>query len=472
MPYPAQRVSIPENCARVLRTLVLLLAAAACAAVVVACKSLPEPGQAVAAPEVVRIKDARGPLSPKESATILEKLGGGETAVLQRHVAVEEAVADSPLVLGNRVTLLQDGAATYKAMFAAIRAAKNHVNIETYIFEHDETGRRFADLLLKKQAAGVQVNLIYDSVGSLNTPRAFFESLKEGGIRVLEFNPVNPLTAKKGWELNQRDHRKLLVVDGHTAFVGGINISGVYSAGSSMGIAGEPEKRVPWRDTQVRIEGPVVADFQRLFIDAWEQQRGEPLPRKNYFPKLAERGSEIVRAIGSSASNGLSPIYVTLLSAINSAQISVYLTNAYFVPDPQLLEALKSAAGRGVEVKLILPSQSDFWAVFHAGRSFYTELMEAGIHIHERREVLLHSKTALVDGVWSSVGSTNLDWRSFLHNEELNAVVLGERFSAQMMAAFEKDLAASERITPETWQRRGLATRVKEHFARMWQYWL
>src|SRR5688572_4526781 len=224
MPSPVQRTSPHESCGRVLRTLVLVLAAAGCGAAVVSCKSLPTAGETVAAPEAVQIKNARGPLSTRERAAILEKLGAGETAVLQRHVAVEEAVADTPLVLGNRVTLLQDGAATYKAMFAAIRAAKNHVNIETYIFEHDETGRQFADLLLKKQAAGVQVNLIYDSVGSLNTPRAFFDSLKEGGIRVLEFNPVNPLTAKKGWELNQRDHRKLLVVDGHTAFVGGINI--------------------------------------------------------------------------------------------------------------------------------------------------------------------------------------------------------------------------------------------------------
>jgi cardiolipin synthase len=179
-----------------------------------------------------------------------------------------------------------------------------------------------------------------------------------------------------------------------------------------------------------------------------------------------------VRAIASSGSDAASPIYVTLLSAINSAGISVYLTNAYFVPDPQLLEALKAAAGRGVEVKLILPSQTDFWAVFHAGRSFYTELLEAGVIIYERREVLLHSKTALVDGVWSSVGSTNLDWRSFLHNEELNAVVLGEDFSRQMMAAFEKDLAGSERITLEAWKRRPFVMRVKEHFARMWQYWL
>jgi cardiolipin synthase A/B len=459
---------------QVLRGWALAVVTAATLTGVVSCKSLPEPretGARASAP--VRLQHVRGPLSAKESEAILEKLGGRETALLQRHVAVEEAVAGAPLVLGNRVTLLQDGEATYQAMFAAIRAAKDHVNIETYIFEDDETGQRFADLLIQKQAAGVQVNLIYDSVGSMNTPAAFFDTLKEGGIRVLEFNPVNPLTAKKGWQLNQRDHRKLLVVDGRTAFVGGINISGVYSAGSAAAGFGEQGgELLPWRDTQMRIEGPVVADFQRLFIASWESQGGEALPRRNYFPKLEGRGGEIVRAIASSASDASSPIYVTLLSAINSAGISVYLTNAYFVPDPQLLDALKAAAGRGVEVKLILPSQTDFWAVFHAGRSFYTELLEAGVIIYERREVLLHSKTALVDGVWSSVGSTNLDWRSFLHNEELNAVVLGEDFSRQMMAAFEKDLAASERITLEAWKRRPLVMRVKEHFARMWQYWL
>jgi cardiolipin synthase A/B len=436
-----------------------------------ACKSLPDTREGFPAEkpptQTVQLKGARGPLSVADTSAILDKLEGGSTSLLKRHIAAEEAVADSPLVLGNRVTLLQDGEATYQAMFTAIRAAKDHINVETYIFEDDETGHRFAHLLLRKQADGVQVSVIYDSVGSLNTPHAFFDILRDGGIQVLEFNPVNPLTAKRGWALNQRDHRKLLIVDGSTAFVGGINISGVYSSSYAKSAAA-----IPWRDTQVQIEGPVVADFQKLFLDTWEKRSGKPLPARNYFPRPRERGDEIVRAIGSSADAPYSPIYVTLLSAINSAEISVYLTNAYFVPDPQLLEALKSAAGRGVDVKLILPSQTDFWAVFHAGRSYYAELMEAGVIIYERRDALLHSKTALVDGVWSSVGSTNLDWRSFLHNEELNAVMLGEKFSAQMKAAFEKDLAASDRITPEAWKRRPLVMRVKEHFARMWQYWL
>jgi cardiolipin synthase A/B len=444
-----------------------------------ACKSLPTTGEMAeeGRSDPVRLKSARGPLSVEQSAAILKKLAPpGDVNLLQRHVAVEEAVSESPLVVGNKVTLLRDGPATYKAMFAAVRAAKHHINLETYIIEDDEVGRRLADHLLAARARNVQVNLIYDSVGALGTPRPFFDRLREGGIRVLEFNPVNPLTAKKGWQINNRDHRKLLVVDGRVAFIGGINISSVYSSGSSVRRQAasneEPERKLPWRDTHLQIEGPVVADFQKLFTEAWERQGGSPLSERGFFPRLAPAGGEIVRAVGSRANEAPNPIYVTLISSINSAETSVHLTNAYFVPDPQLLDALKRAVQRGVDVKLILPSRTDFWAVFHAGRSFYSELLEAGVKIYERRDALLHSKTVIVDGVWSMIGSTNLDWRSFVHNEELNAVVLGAAFSESMKATFEADLAASEAITPEQWSHRPLGMRLKETLARMWEYWL
>ena len=169
-----------------------------------------------------------------------------------------------------------------------------------------------------------------------------------------------------------------------------------------------------------------------------------------------------MRAIGSSPDEPYSLIYATLISAIGSAETSVHLTNAYFVPDPQLLAALTDAAGRGVDVKLILPSNTDFWLVFHAGRSYYADLLRGGVKIYERRDALLHSKTALIDGVWSTVGSTNLDWRSFLHNEEVNAVVLGQEFGAQMQAMFDADLAASDPITLDAWNQRPLGPRLKE----------
>ena len=376
-------------------------------------------------------------------------------------------------MVGNKVVLLPDGPATFQRMFTAIRNAKDHINMETYIIEDDEVGNRFSDALIRKQAQGVQVNFIYDSVGSINTPAAFFKRLTDSGIKVLEFNPVNPLTAKKGWDVNLRDHRKLLIVDGRTAFLGGINISSVYSGGSfSQRSKQRPEGGPPWRDTHMQVEGPVVGEFQKMFLATWEKQKGETLAPRKYFPQLGNRGKEVVRAIGSSPDEPYSLIYATLISAIGSAETTVLLTNAYFVPDPQLLAALRDAVQRGVDVRIILPGNTDSWLVFHAGRSYYAELLGAGVRIYERRDALLHSKTALIDGVWSTVGSTNLDWRSFLHNEEVNAVILGQEFGAQMQAMFETDLASSKRITLEQWEQRSIGDRLRETVARLWEYWL
>ncbi|MDP3084694.1 MAG: phospholipase D-like domain-containing protein, partial [Rubrivivax sp.] len=191
-----------------------------------------------------------------------------------------------------------------------------------------------------------------------------------------------------------------------------------------------------------------------------------------YFPPPVVAGRQVVRAIGSTPEEPFSQIYATLLSAIGSAEVSVRLTNAYFVPDPQLLTALETAAARGVDVSLILPSRTDSWLVFHAGRGHYDRLLRAGVKIFERRGAILHSKTALVDGVWATVGSTNLDWRSFLHNHELDAVVLGAEFGAQLQAMFDADLAESDAVTLESWQRRPLGARLQETFARAWEYWL
>jgi cardiolipin synthase len=423
-----------------------------------------------------QLQGGRGPLSAARSKQILEGLraGGKESDVLDRHLALEAAISDSPLVAGNRVSLLLDGPATYQAMFAAIEGARDHINMETYILEADEVGQRFAAALIAKQRQGVTVNLIRDSVGTLSTPKEFFTALTDAGINVLEFNPVNPLTAKAGWEVNQRDHRKLLVVDGQTAFLGGINISSVYSGGSfSQGSKNDrPGNKQPWRDTDLQIDGPVVAELQKLFIATWEKQKGNPLAPRNYFPKLTRQGSEVVHALGGSPDEPYSVIYATLISAIDSAETDILLTNAYFVPDPQLIASLKGAVARGVDVKIVLPGATDSALVFHAGRSYYDELLAGGIKIYERQNALLHAKTALIDGVWSTVGSTNLDWRSFLHNQEVNAVVLGKEFGQRMRAAFDDDLAQSKQITLEQWQRRSPLERAKETFGRMWQYWL
>jgi cardiolipin synthase A/B len=443
-----------------------LLAAAGCA-------TLPDTKVLIErhAGQTARFENARGSLSPRKSAAILAELKrkSGDVDILEKQIALEQAIVGSPLTVGNKVTLLQDGPATYTAMFAAIRNARDHINLESYIIEDDEIGRQFADLLLEQQARGVQVNVIYDSVGAFTTPKAYFDRLREGGIEVLEFNPVNALTAPKLWLLNNRDHRKLLVVDGRTAFLGGINISSVYSSGSVASRSGrQAGNMVAWRDTDLQVEGPVVAEFQKLFMATWEKQRGKPLAPREYFPVLQPQGKEIVRAIGSTPDDPYSLIYLTLISAIGNAEKQVYLTHAYFVPDPQLLAALMDAAERGVDVKLVLPSHTDSESTFNAGRSHYSALLTAGVKIYERRGELLHSKTALIDGVWSCVGSSNLDWRSFLDNDEINAVVLGREFGGQMETMFAADLAASDAIDLASWERRPLKFRLKEMMARLW----
>ncbi|MDD2881038.1 MAG: cardiolipin synthase [Rhodoferax sp.] len=438
------------------------------------CATLPDADALIArhSAQAARFENASGPVSMKKSAAIVTALKrkSGDIDILDKQLALEQAISDSPLTLGNHVTLLQDGAATYAAMFAAIAQAKDHINLESYIIEDDATGHKFATELLAAQARGVQVNLIYDSVGGFNTPKAFFEQLTQAGIAVLEFNPINPLQAKGAWLINNRDHRKLLIVDGRVVFLGGINISNVYSSGSVIKRPGKKDTNtVAWRDTDLQITGPVVAEFQKMFLETWRKQHGPALADKTYFPTLKPQGKDIVRAIASTPDDPYSQIYLTLISAIGNAEKHVRLTNAYFVPDPQLLTALNNAAARGVEVKLILPSHSDSELVFHAGRAHYQELLQGGVQIYERQGELLHSKTAIVDGVWSTVGSTNLDWRSFLDNDEVNAVVLGPDFAAQMQAMFEKDLAASIHITPEAWAKRSLEFKLKEWLAQWWR---
>jgi cardiolipin synthase A/B len=443
-------------------------------AALVGCASLPDVRPWLEGSSAERRKPAlAGPLSPARAEAVLMRLRAKGGDLLDRHLAIEEEIAGKPLTLGNTVRLLNDGPQTYRAIEEAVRSARDHVNVEFYIIEDDEVGRWFADLLLDTAARGVAVNLMYDSVGCIGTPRAYFDRLREGGVRVLEYNPVNPARARGAWRLNNRNHRKVAIVDGRIGFTGGINVSEVYSSGSAPGSRSPEEiRRSGWRDTKVRIEGPAVADMQRVFLDAWSRQAGEALPARNWYPEPSLRGRHPVRIIASGPGDPFPAIYGSLLSAIAHAEKTVHVTMAYFVPDPQTVQALKAAAARGVEVKLVLPSHSDLWIVFHAGRSHYADLIDAGVRIYERQQALLHAKTIVIDGVWSTVGSSNLDWRSFLHNYELNAVILGWEFGKQMEAVFERDLAQSLPIDREAWARRSLRHRALEAFGRMWEYWL
>jgi cardiolipin synthase len=427
-------------------------------------------------PDPPRVEGARGQLSPEQSDAVMREVAAqSDGTLLQRHLNFMQAISDIPLVTGNEAHLLVDGPATREAMFRAIEAARNEILIEVYIFEDDEFGTQLAERLLAKRAAGVRVNVIYDGVGSTFTPASFFERLSAGGIGVCEFNPINPLRARI-FRPNQRDHRKLFVVDSAVAFTGGINISSVYASDSLAfwkkskdGIVEEPGG---WRDTQIEIRGPAAVKFRELFANTWRKQFCPGIAASEVLPPPAQEGDKVVRVIGTSPDDDENLIYLELLSAIDHAEKSVHMTMAYFVPDPEMIRALSDAALRGVDVKLILSNKGNYRLVFHAGRSKYTALLVADVEIYEWQEARLHAKTAVIDGVWSNVGSANLDWRSFLHNDEINAVVLGEGFAEEMEQLFERDLSLATRITLADWSRRDYASRLKEFAARIVEYWL
>ena len=370
--------------------------------------------------------------------------------MLARHLALEQAVAGSPLVLGNRVVLLEDGPTTYQAMFAAIAAARDHINMETYILEDDEVGQRFADALIAKQQQGVQVNLIHDSVGTLGTPKEFFKRLqrrRHQGARVQPGQSARP--PRPAGTSTSATTASCWSSTGASPFLGGINISSVYSGGSfsqRLGSSAAATTRPALaRHRPAARRAGRRASCRSSSSRPGKARRASRSRRATTFRRCQARGQEVVRAIGSSPDEPYSQIYVTLISAIDSAETEIWLTNAYFVPDPQLLAALNGAVGARRRREADPAEQHRFvrWSSTPAARTT-SQLLRGGVKIYERRDALLHAKTAVIDGVWSTVGSTNLDWRSFLHNQELNAVVLGTEFGAKMRAAFERDLAASD----------------------------
>jgi cardiolipin synthase A/B len=420
------------------------------------------------------IVGATGPLSPQQSKALLDRIATepGDAGVLKRHLAIEEAVAETPLVAGNTTRLLVDGEETFAAMFAAIRSARATVNLEYYIFEDVESdGERLVDLLVAKHRDGIAVNVSYDSYGSSATKPEVFQRLKDAGINVLDFNPVTPLNP---FRISNRDHRKILVVDGNKAIVGGINLSATYESSGGSGAA-RSQANQHWRDTDLEIDGPAVAQLQTLFLEHWAKANGPPLAHDLYFPTIAAQGPDVVRIVGSTPDKQTPRFYVTLLSAIRNAEKSVWLSAAYFVPTDQEEEDLIGVARRGVDVRLLLPSDSDSKMALAIGRSHYGYLLEAGVKIYEIQNEVLHSKTASIDGVWTAVGSSNFDPRSVVFNDEVDAVVLGSATAQEFRKMFEADLTKAKVIDRATWRHRPVTERVLELFelsSFLWQNWL
>ncbi|HEV7608865.1 MAG TPA: phospholipase D-like domain-containing protein [Steroidobacteraceae bacterium] len=400
----------------------------------------------------------------------------GDTALLDYHLAAMRDIGAPPLLTGNRVDLLIDGPRTYQAMFAAIEQARDYILVESFIFEEASSGdRTLSALLTAASARGVHVYVLYDAVGSLTTDEKFLGGLGEAGIALCAFNPLNPLDERFAG-LNQRDHRKIVVVDGNLAFAGGVNFSQAYRIASRQarrrGMSRQTSLHEGWRDTHVAIHGTAARQLERLFRGTWSEAKCPGEIQPPFSEQAVSAGSTLVQIVASTPRDETNDIYATLLSVITYAQRRIDVTMAYFVPDETLEKALMAAAQRGVIVRIILPSYSDFSGVFYAGRAHYDELLKSGVQLYELKSAFLHSKSIVVDGVWSSIGSTNFDWRSFVHNDEISVCVIDQGFAQQMSRMFDTDLADSRQITLAAWKKRGLLERFRELMWLPVQYWL
>jgi cardiolipin synthase len=328
---------------------------------------------------------------------------------------------------------------------------------------------------MRKRAEGLEVRVLYDGIGSLKTSGALFDEMRNAGIEVLAFRPLNPVQTPFLWKINNRDHRKIVVVDGTLGFTGGVNVSGTYAQSSGSSSGGAKALKAGWRDTHVQIEGPAVAQLQALFLASWTRAGGniEATRHSDYFPELKERGSDLVTIIANDGDDTENrAVYACEIASIDHAVKSILFTQAYFAPNAELVEALVRAKKRGVDVRIIVPGFTDSALIFHASRATYVGLLKGGIKLYEDTKSLLHAKTAVIDGVVSTVGSANFDMRSFIHNNEANAVIVSRPFGRALEQAFEHDLEQTREITLHEWQQRPLLDRLQEKFSSMWSYWL
>lgn len=365
---------------------------------------------------------------------------------------------------GNEVTLLRGGEEAFPAMMGEIGGAKSYVLLEFYAFSDDSAGRAFSDLLREKAREGVKIFLVYDSIGSILTARGFFEGLAAAGINVAEFRPV--IYWKPYWNWIKRDHRKTVCVDGRCAFVGGFNIT-ESDAPRSMGGRG-------WKDTQVRVSGPAAVEIENIFREAWSASTPVGGPRAEPpEPSEARRaGSKRAMPVSANGIRNVRSIRRTYSHAIDQAREYIYLTNAYFLPDKMVLRRLIEAAGRGVDVRIIGPRETDHPYVRWASWAIFGRLLRGGVKVYEWQGPILHSKTAVIDGAWSSVGSHNLDHRSLHYNMELNLNVYDTEFGGVMARAFRDDLKRCRAVTLQDVRRRPLTAKAASKLLYFFRSWL
>jgi cardiolipin synthase len=368
------------------------------------------------------------------------------------------AHADAPIVAGNRVELLFNGEQVFPAMLKAIHAARRSITYAQYLYQEGDIAYELANAFAERCRAGVVVNILIDSHGG-KMPMDIPEIWKNAGCRMEWFRRIKLFQLFTPWSLlsyNYRNHRRILVIDGEIGFTGGHGVDQAWT--------GDGRTKKHWRDTDVRLEGPIVQQLQAAFAESWRETTGELLGDDLYFPTLKPRGKVYAQVVRSSPYSGTYESYLLFLLSIVSAQKSIYITNPYFIPDERMIEALLEAVKRGVRVVVLGPGDIDWLLVYRASRRGFGELLLGGIELYEYQPALLHAKTMVVDGTWALVGTTNLDNRSFALNEEINFIAYDAGIAGQLEKAFLEDLERSRKLDYETWSSRPWSEKLLELF--------
>jgi len=361
------------------------------------------------------------------------------------------------LVPGNQVTPLYNGEQIFHSMLEAIRGARRSITFETYIYWSGEIGKRFADALSERARAGVKVHLLVDAVGSSRLDAEALSEMRQAGVEIVKFHPLRWYTLGR---LNNRTHRKLLVVDGKIGFTGGVGIADKWD-----GHAQDPDH---WRDSHFRIEGPAVGQMQAAFMDHWIAARSLVLHGEDYFPALEEAGGQWTQTFKSGADDGVESVRLMYLLSLTAASRSIRLASAYFVPDDLTIQTLIRARERGVSIDIVVPGRhTDALVVQKASRASWGPLLQAGVAIYEYQPTMYHCKVMIVDDCWTSVGSTNFDNRSFRLNDEANLNILDGDFAQAESKTLDQDIARSVRITLDIWRRRSWKEKLAERLAAL-----
>ena len=369
------------------------------------------------------------------------------------------AHTDASIISGNQIELLFNGDQIFPAMLKEIRGAQKSITYQQYFFEDGAIAREMAEAFAERCRAGVQVKLLIDALGGGSIPKEMQDLWKTSGCQLEWFQRVKVHEFVTPWELlnyNHRSHRRILVIDGKIGFTGGHGLSDAWT--------GDGRTADHWRQTDVRVEGPIVQQLQAAFVDSWRRTTGNVLGDEGYFPALDLQGKAYAQIVRSSPQGGGFGSYLLFLLSITSAQKSIHIANPYFFPDDRIEEALINAVKRGVRVIVLTPAKSDNAASSSASHQGFGPYLLGGVEIYEYQPALMHTKAMVVDGVWATVGSANLDYRSLSINEELNLVVYGAIFAQQVEKSFQEDLKYSKRLTYEAWNSRPLWDKIMEVF--------